>query len=79
MNLRFKVLVALVVATATGLILVNWRGFPPRLGLLSAVAVGALSFHALGTFTRLRRMHHRPKTGAAIEDDSEEPSGSREA
>lgn len=72
MNLRNKILIALAIAIVTALVLITWRGFPPRLGLLSAVAVGALIFHALGTATRLNRLHSRPKTGSAIEEQDED-------
>lgn len=72
MNLRNKILIALAIAAVTAFVLITWRDFPPRLGLLSAVAVGALSFHAIGTATRLRRLHGRPKTGSAIEEQEDD-------
>lgn len=56
--MTLRISLALAAALLTGLVLVTWRGFPPTLATIAAVAVGALVYATVQTAGRLRTLWH---------------------
>jgi hypothetical protein len=57
--MKLRLGVTLLAAAVTLAVLLEWRGFPLRLALVSAAAVGFLAYVTATTVENLRRLYRR--------------------